>query len=68
MTKLLFKCEKCGEYSLHNKEMKCKICGGNLKNPKPPKFSLNDKYGKYRRAHFIDEFDKKFNRTTSNKI
>ncbi|GAI75242.1 MAG: ribosome biogenesis protein [Candidatus Lokiarchaeota archaeon] len=66
MTKLLFKCANCGEYSLPNKEMKCKICGGNLKNPKPPKFSLIDKFGRYRKEYFKEEFNKRFDRTSNN--
>jgi len=29
-------------------------------NPRPPKFSLIDKYGKYRLEYFKEDFDKKF--------
>lgn len=47
MVKLLRKCVKCGEYTL--KQDKCPYCGGELRNPHPPKFSIVDPYGKYRR-------------------
>lgn len=67
MTKLLFKCDNCGEYALRNPDMKCKICGGNLKNPRPPKFSLNDKFGKYRKIFFKKEYDNKYNKELSEK-
>ena len=60
MTKYLKKCINCGEYGLANPDLKCRHCGGQLINPKPPKFSLIDKYGKYRLNYFKDEFDKKF--------
>ena len=39
-------CENCGRYGLGNN---CKECGEKLINPEPPKFSLEDRYGKYRR-------------------
>ncbi len=42
----LLKCSKCNEYTL--KET-CQICGGIAINPKPAKFSPEDRYGKYRR-------------------
>jgi H/ACA ribonucleoprotein complex subunit 3 len=44
---LLRKCVSCGSYTL-NKE-KCPYCGGEVRIPHPPKFSPEDKYGKYRR-------------------
>ncbi|MFW9948963.1 MAG: nucleolar RNA-binding Nop10p family protein, partial [Candidatus Thorarchaeota archaeon] len=44
MTKYLFKCQDCGKYGIVNSEDKCRFCGGKLINPKPPKFSLVDKY------------------------
>ena len=47
-------------YGLANEESKCRFCGGQLINPKPPKFSLQDKYGEYRLQYFKEEFDKKF--------
>ncbi len=61
MTKYLQKCKNCGRYGLANPELKCRYCGGQLINPKPPKFSLIDKYGKYRLKYFKEEFEEKFN-------
>ncbi len=43
----IFKCKQCGEYTLNEK--KCSKCGGKVGNPRPPKFSPEDKYGDYRR-------------------
>lgn len=40
------KCPKCGIYTLKDA---CPKCGGQLKVIYPPKFSVEDKYGKYRR-------------------
>jgi len=45
---LLRKCERCGQYTL--KKDQCPHCGGAVKVPHPPKFSLHDKYLKYRMA------------------
>jgi rRNA maturation protein Nop10 len=60
MTKYLHKCKDCGQYGLTNPESKCKHCGGQLVNPKPPKFSLTDKYAIYRIQYFKEEFKEKF--------
>jgi len=60
MTKYLQKCKDCELYSLANSDSKCRHCGGILINPKPPKFSLKDKYGSYRLAYFKELFDEKF--------
>ncbi len=46
MPKLLKKCPRCGRYTLRES---CPICGEKTVSPYPPKFRLNDKYGKYRR-------------------
>jgi H/ACA ribonucleoprotein complex subunit 3 len=43
---LLRKCEKCGLYTL--KVDVCPHCGGSVKSPHPAKFSMDDKYRKYR--------------------
>ncbi len=40
------KCRKCDTYTF---EETCKNCGQKSSNPNPPKFSPEDKYGKYRR-------------------
>lgn len=42
----MHKCNSCGIYTL---EDKCPKCGGELNVIYPPKFSIEDKYGKYRR-------------------
>jgi len=41
------KCIKCNVYTLKDK---CPKCGKKTTSPRPPKFSPEDKYGKYRRA------------------
>ncbi|MHA1936038.1 MAG: RNA-protein complex protein Nop10 [Candidatus Thorarchaeota archaeon] len=46
MTHLL-KCTDCGKYTLNERE--CPKCGGRVKDPKPPRYSPQDKYGAYRR-------------------
>jgi H/ACA ribonucleoprotein complex subunit 3 len=52
---MMLKCIKCATYTL---EDKCK-CGGKAVSPHPARFSVEDKYGKYRRMakrkSFIDE-------------
>ncbi|MDY6964940.1 MAG: RNA-protein complex protein Nop10 [Halobacteriota archaeon] len=40
------RCDACNLYTL--KEV-CPACGGDVRNPVPPRFSLEDKYGVYRR-------------------
>ncbi|MHA1665051.1 MAG: RNA-protein complex protein Nop10 [Candidatus Njordarchaeales archaeon] len=47
MPKKLYKCLKCGEYTLHDDF--CPKCGGIVSIAHPPRFSPVDKYGKYRR-------------------
>jgi len=44
---LMRKCVKCGAYTLSKD--KCPYCGGPVRVPHPPKFSVEDRYGKYRR-------------------
>ncbi|NQU98682.1 ribosome biogenesis protein [Candidatus Woesearchaeota archaeon] len=41
----ILKCDKCGNYGLKEN---CD-CGGKRINPKPQKYSPEDKYGAYRR-------------------
>ncbi|MBU2633776.1 MAG: RNA-protein complex protein Nop10 [Nanoarchaeota archaeon] len=45
MTEIL-KCPKCNNYTLKNN---CDKCNLKTLSPKPAKFSIDDKYGKYRR-------------------
>ncbi|MGV9171901.1 MAG: nucleolar RNA-binding Nop10p family protein [Promethearchaeia archaeon] len=60
MTKYLKKCKECGKYALTNPESKCKECGGQLVNTHPPKFSMTDKYARYRLKYFREEFEEKY--------
>ncbi len=43
----LYKCPKCDEYTLSEKY--CPKCGSLVTDPRPPKYSPQDKYGAYRR-------------------
>jgi len=40
------KCKSCNIYTIKNT---CPVCDGNLNVIYPPKYSIEDKYGKYRR-------------------
>jgi H/ACA ribonucleoprotein complex subunit 3 len=46
MLKKIYKCSKCNVYTL---KQTCPECGGEVFDPRPAKFSPEDKYGKYRR-------------------
>ena len=46
MKSLLFHCKSCGRYTLYST---CPDCGEPAVQPAPPRFSPEDKYGKYRR-------------------
>lgn len=46
MHSLIRKCPKCGRYTL--REI-CPICGEKTYEVLPPRFSPEDRYGKYRR-------------------
>ncbi|MCD4766742.1 MAG: RNA-protein complex protein Nop10 [Methanosarcinales archaeon] len=39
-------CTECANYTLKDK---CPSCSGTTINPKPGRFSLEDRYGRYRR-------------------
>ena len=43
--KHILKCKECGKYTMQEA---C-VCGGKVESPKPPKYSPDDKFGKYRR-------------------
>ena len=45
MPKFILKCNRCGKYSLNSN---C-TCGGLTLDPRPEKYSTDDKWGKYRR-------------------
>lgn len=49
----LFKCPACNRYTL--KET-C-VCGTKTILARPPRFSLDDKYGKYRRMFLRDTYE-----------
>ncbi len=42
----IYKCLKCNEYTLKEK---CPRCGSETVRPLPPRFSPEDRYGKWRR-------------------
>lgn len=42
----LLRCVKCNRYNIREV---CVSCGGKAVNPKPPKYSVEDRYAKYRR-------------------
>lgn len=46
MKVIMRKCVSCGRYTLKGT---CPICGGKTIMPIPPRFSVEDPYGKYRR-------------------
>ena len=52
--KHILKCKKCNSYTLKEK---CS-CGGIAVTVKPPKFSLEDKFGSYRRKVKYEELKK----------
>lgn len=46
MVWLLRRCVKCGGYTLHMDV--CPRCGGEVRSPHPARFSMDDRYRKYR--------------------
>ena len=55
MSSSIFKCNKCGEYTLKEK---CSKCGQKTNTVKPAKFSIQDKYADYRRKAKKPELEK----------
>ncbi|HDN81394.1 MAG: RNA-protein complex protein Nop10 [Methanomicrobia archaeon] len=53
------KCFSCGTYTF---KQECPKCHSQTYYPKPPKFSLEDKYGKYRRKLKLVKRDEDRNR------
>jgi len=47
MRSIMKKCPVCGRYTM---EDECPVCGERTVSPLPPRFSPEDRYGKYRRA------------------
>ena len=52
--KTILRCEGCGKYTMNDS---CQ-CGSKPLTPKPAKFSVEDKYGAYRRKAKHDFFKK----------
>jgi len=46
MAKHIMLCNKCKKYTM---QKICPVCGEKTIEAKPPKFSIQDRYGKYRR-------------------
>ncbi|MDD5133082.1 MAG: nucleolar RNA-binding Nop10p family protein [Candidatus Nanoarchaeia archaeon] len=44
----IFKCPSCNNYTLQESCSKCKV---KTLNPRPAKYSVEDKFGKYRRMY-----------------
>lgn len=51
----IFKCDKCGIYTM---KKACPKCNDETINPKPPRFSIDDRYGNYRRKAKIEFLEK----------
>lgn len=56
MAEHIHQCNSCRSYTL---EKKCPSCGEKTASPKPPKFSLDDKYAELRRKVKKEELVKK---------
>ena len=56
MSQHIYKCISCYSYTL---EEKCPKCGGKAILPRPPKFSLDDKYAALKREAKKEDFRKK---------
>ncbi|MGC9152927.1 MAG: RNA-protein complex protein Nop10 [Vulcanisaeta sp.] len=62
MDSILRRCKKCGRYTM--RKDRCPYCGGELEVPHPPKFSPEDKYGRYRLLMKIMSGEIKLNQDT----
>ncbi len=56
MARHILKCLNCSNYTT---KKDCEKCSGKTVSPKPPKFSLQDKYQQYRREAKKEELIKK---------
>jgi H/ACA ribonucleoprotein complex subunit 3 len=56
MSQHIHKCISCSSYTL---EEKCPKCGAEAILPRPPKFSLDDKYAALKREAKKEDFRKK---------
>ena len=66
MDSILRRCRNCGRYTL--RKDKCPYCGGELEIPHPPRFSPEDKYGKYRLLMKIMSGRIKLNQSVMNSV
>lgn len=48
MVRLLKKCTRCNTYTMNPQV--CPQCGGPVASANPARFSIEDRYGRYRRA------------------
>ena len=58
MTKRIKQCDRCKKYTISTEL--CPLCQGKLNNINPPRFSLQDKYQKYRLDYFQEKMESKF--------
>lgn len=56
MAQHIHKCTSCGTYTMNEA---CPSCQGKTILPQPAKFSIPDKYGKYRREARKEDLKKK---------
>lgn len=56
MSSRMRRCASCGRYSL---EAVCPACGAATSCPVPPKYSPDDRMGKYRRMQVVENFQKR---------
>lgn len=50
----ILRCNTCGKYTLSDR---CRNCGTSTVNTFPPRYSPQDRYGKYRRMFRADEME-----------
>jgi H/ACA ribonucleoprotein complex subunit 3 len=56
MAKHILFCGKCNKYTIKDV---CPLCNGSVVSHKPPKYSPEDKYGKFRREVKSKEYQAK---------
>ncbi|MBN1389724.1 MAG: RNA-protein complex protein Nop10 [Candidatus Thermoplasmatota archaeon] len=54
MRSRILRCNTCGKYTLSDR---CRNCGTSTVNTFPPRYSPQDRYGKYRRMFRADEME-----------
>ncbi|MBQ7702080.1 MAG: hypothetical protein IJT54_06725 [Candidatus Methanomethylophilaceae archaeon] len=53
MPSSLRRCPSCGQYSMR---LECKDCSSSTVPAHPPRYSPDDRYGKYRRIAIVQEY------------